>query len=475
MVISTDGIIPQVERFANKFIYSKLNTKLFNKAIMAMITKCEKSMGNTFTIVANTALMAEVQEVLGAWLADHKTDGAALWSRKSNGYVEVGATYQAYEFMGNKILFKHDRALDVEFPYRPFGAMIDLTADVNSGKNVKNVEVIGGENNEIKNVNIVEDLTVTKGKVTVDAEVAYDYKTAATIANIDVKKDAELISNVDIYVTNIANPSGAKTTVAEPYTIWYTNVYTQGGSATGSILKASWDGVADQVVPTTEGRLTVYTVNKADELVWLSQQGQLKNTKVVLGGNINMAGVNWTKGINFGAGDFQSHLDGNGFAIMNLNGNSGLLSYAVGSIKNLTIEGVNIASNDFIGALANNSYALIENVTVKNVTVKGTKRVGAIVGIHNGGNMKNCHVENASISGDCYSAGVITGMVNESEGQKFESCTIKNSTVDAELKGAIAGIINGVTLTVQNITIENTTPSELVGKLYNGGKLVEVK
>jgi hypothetical protein len=132
-VISTDGIIPQVERFANKFIYSKLNTKLFNKAIMAMITKCEKSMGNTFTIVANTALMAEVQEVLGAWLADHKTDGAALWSRKSNGYVEVGATYQAYEFMGNKILFKHDRALDVEFPYRPFGAMIDLTADVNSG------------------------------------------------------------------------------------------------------------------------------------------------------------------------------------------------------------------------------------------------------------------------------------------------------------------------------------------------------
>lgn len=133
-VISTDGIIPQVERFANKFIYSKLNTKLFNKAIMAMITKCEKSMGNTFTIVANTALMAEVQEVLGAWLADHKTDGAALWSRKSNGYVEVGATYQAYEFMGNKILLKHDRALDVEFPYRPFGAMIDLTADVNSGK-----------------------------------------------------------------------------------------------------------------------------------------------------------------------------------------------------------------------------------------------------------------------------------------------------------------------------------------------------
>lgn len=350
-----------------------------------------------------------------------------------------------------------------------------LVADVNSGKNVKNVEVIGGENNEIKNVNIVEGLTVTKGKVTVDAEVAYDYKTAATIANIDVKKDAELISNVDIYVTNIANPSGAKTTVAEPYTIWYTNVYTQGGSATGSILKASWDGVADQVVPTTEGRLNVYTVNKADELVWLSQQGQLKNTKVVLGGNINMAGVNWTKGINFGAGDFQSHLDGNGFAIMNLNGNSGLLSYAVGSIKNLTIEGVNIASNDFIGALANNSYALIENVTVKNVTVKGTKRVGAIVGIHNGGNMKNCHVENASISGDCYSAGVITGMVNESAGQKFESCTIKNSTVDAELKGAIAGIINGVTLTVQNITIENTTPSELVGKLYNGGKLVEVK
>ena len=350
-----------------------------------------------------------------------------------------------------------------------------LVADVNSGKSVKNVEVVGGENNEIKNVNIVKDLTVTKGKVTVDAEAVNDYKTAATIANIDVKKDAELISNVDIYVTNIANPSGAKTTVADPYTIWYTKVYTQGGTATGKILKASWDGEVDEPSSETEGKNTVYTVNTPDELVWLSQQGQLKCSKIVLNGNINMAGVNWSNGINFGAGDFESHLDGNGYTIMNLNGTSGLLSYAVGSIKNLTIDGANIGSNDFIGALANNSYANIENVKVKNVTVKGTKRVGAIVGIHNGGSMEKCHVENASISGDCYSAGVITGMVNEFAGQKFKSCTIKNSTVDAELKGAIAGIINGVTLTVQNITIENTTPSELVGGLYNGGKLVEVK
>ena len=37
-----DGIVAQIERFANKFVFSKLNVKYFRKALNAMITKSEK-------------------------------------------------------------------------------------------------------------------------------------------------------------------------------------------------------------------------------------------------------------------------------------------------------------------------------------------------------------------------------------------------------------------------------------------------
>ena len=41
-IISGDGIVAQIERFANKFVFSKLNVKYFRKALNAMITKSEK-------------------------------------------------------------------------------------------------------------------------------------------------------------------------------------------------------------------------------------------------------------------------------------------------------------------------------------------------------------------------------------------------------------------------------------------------
>lgn len=349
-----------------------------------------------------------------------------------------------------------------------------LSANVNTSAKVKNVEVIGGENNEIWNIDITEKLTVTAGKVTVDAEVLNNYKNNITAEEISVKSGAELTTNANIYVKNISNPTGAKTTVNTSWTIWYTDVYTQGGTATGNILKASWDGVADQ--PAYDATTKTYTINTADELVWLAQQDKVNSSKIVLDGNINMAGVNWTKGIHAGDGDYETHIDGKGYSILNLNGTSGLFEYSVGTIKNLTIDGAVIGNVDFAGVLANNAYSSIENVTIKNVSVQGTKHVGAVVGIHNGGMIKNCVVENAAVSGNCYSAGVISGFVNETvKNRIYENCTIKNSNVNTTTKGAITGAINGLTLTIKNIKVIGTTPTSYVGEFYNGGTLVESK
>lgn len=133
-LITGDGVIPQIERFATKFVFHRLTTKLFNKALAAMAAKCDKLTGNTFVFMVNTAFWNEAQEVLSSWLKDWKTDGAFVWSKGENGYVKLGATYNAYTFSGNTIIIKPERSLDVEFPYRKYGVMIDLTADSAKGK-----------------------------------------------------------------------------------------------------------------------------------------------------------------------------------------------------------------------------------------------------------------------------------------------------------------------------------------------------
>lgn len=65
-----------------------------------MVAKSEKAVGNDFVVICNTAFWHEVQTVLGSWLKDFKTDGTYLYSKAANGYVDMGATYNSYEWAG---------------------------------------------------------------------------------------------------------------------------------------------------------------------------------------------------------------------------------------------------------------------------------------------------------------------------------------------------------------------------------------
>lgn len=133
-IVSSDGLIAQVERFATKMLFTRLNTKYFNKALQIIISKLDKPTGNNIAFICNTAMWNEVQDTLSSWIRDWKTEGTFLYSKASNGYVDLGATYQSYSFAGNTITFKIDRSMDVEYPTRKYGLMIDLTADSASGK-----------------------------------------------------------------------------------------------------------------------------------------------------------------------------------------------------------------------------------------------------------------------------------------------------------------------------------------------------
>ena len=55
-IVSSDGIIAQIERFATKMLFTRLNAKYFNKALQIMVSKAEKPTGNHFVFICNTAI-----------------------------------------------------------------------------------------------------------------------------------------------------------------------------------------------------------------------------------------------------------------------------------------------------------------------------------------------------------------------------------------------------------------------------------
>ena len=132
-IISSDGLIAQVERFATKFVFEQLNVEYFKKVIMTMVAKCENPSGNTFTMICNTPMMMEVHKVLDSTLKDYKIDAPFLYN-KVGDKVRLGAQYDGYQYMGNTIIFKLDRSFDIEYFDRKFGVIVDFTAYVTSGR-----------------------------------------------------------------------------------------------------------------------------------------------------------------------------------------------------------------------------------------------------------------------------------------------------------------------------------------------------
>jgi hypothetical protein len=133
-LIAGDGAIPQINRFAGMYSYSKLSINVFNKALMAMSQKSANPTGNEYIFICNERCYADVQTVLAEHLMNFKVTDASVYSQESNGKIKVGAEYQGYNFLGNSIIFKVDRALSIEYPDKGYAVLIDLTADKMSGQ-----------------------------------------------------------------------------------------------------------------------------------------------------------------------------------------------------------------------------------------------------------------------------------------------------------------------------------------------------
>lgn len=124
-----DGIIPQIERYAQRYGYSNLSVNVFMNVISHLRQKSKSSTGNQYAFVVNDKFYDQVQRVLGELLKEYRTDGTYFYSVKADKNVSVGATYDTYIYGGNQISFHVDKALTLEYPDKGYAIAIDLTAD----------------------------------------------------------------------------------------------------------------------------------------------------------------------------------------------------------------------------------------------------------------------------------------------------------------------------------------------------------
>ena len=132
-IIAGDGAIPQINRFAGMYNYAKMSVAVFNKAITTLSQKSEQPTGNTYLFICNEKAYADVQTALAEYLNQFKMISPVVYSVKEGKEVEVGVEYTGYNFLGNKVIFKVDRALSYEYPNKGYSVLIDLTADKATG------------------------------------------------------------------------------------------------------------------------------------------------------------------------------------------------------------------------------------------------------------------------------------------------------------------------------------------------------
>lgn len=138
-LIAGDGLIPQIERFASKFKFAKLNVNVINTVMEQMSQKSVRPTGNHYTFIVNDRLWGQINTVLGDWLKLWGSTPTMLYSKeagmvKADNPMKVGATFVSYEIFGNTVTFMVDRALSKEYSTKSYGICLDMTPDMTTGE-----------------------------------------------------------------------------------------------------------------------------------------------------------------------------------------------------------------------------------------------------------------------------------------------------------------------------------------------------
>ena len=139
-LIAGDGLIPQIERFASKYKYAKMNVNVINTMLDQMNQKAANATGNNYTFIVNDKLWGQINTALGDWLKLWGSTPTMLYSKASRSMVKadnpmkVGGTFVSYEIAGNMVTFMVDRALTKEYPTKGYGICLDMTPDISTNQ-----------------------------------------------------------------------------------------------------------------------------------------------------------------------------------------------------------------------------------------------------------------------------------------------------------------------------------------------------
>lgn len=330
----------------------------------------------------------------------------------------------------------------------------------------------------------------------------HDPSTKANLGKLVVEEGAMLYGDVYLFVTEGSTEwpvevsiaaSALHNSVLETSKVTYKNVpagYAVVEKAGNYVVEKGFEVNGDEVA-----------ISSAAGLEWVAAEVNSRNNyfegkNVVLTADIDLAGYNWTP-IGSAAQDhgFMGNFDGNGYTIKNLNiadialdsdnyAYAGLFGVTEGvdennqnTIKNLTIENVNISTKGHIvaAAIAYPYYTVVENVTVKgDIQIDGGNYVAGVLGYtRRCVNAKNLVVEanaNSSISGGITVGGVLSDLqMNGGLKADYSDFKVSGLTISGDkCVGGISGIIDGQTLkgaTVENVAIvcSDTRKGQIAG------------
>ena len=195
-----------------------------------------------------------------------------------------------------------------------------------------------------------------------------------------------------------------------------------------------------------------YTASTAEELLAWAEAVQTDPTlNITLTDNITLTGEKWTP-----ISDYAGTFDGNNKTITGLTinqsttDNIGLFTSIAesGTVKNLTLDNVDITAGSNVGAIAGQNRGTIENCSVSG-SVKGSSDngyVGGIAGWHRGGSITDCH-SSATAKGIAY----VGGIAGQSDAT-ITACystgdvTATKNSWDYSFAGGVVGYSNGAFL-----------------------------
>ena len=421
------------------------------------------------------------------------TVNAATWKA-------MDESRDAYTGYHDAVKFNSTQAINIELK-RPFAKLRVVTTDMDDLYNVvpEDVTVTYNTNklyttfnayeskavadNAVANLAHVFELSASEysndaaGTKTLFADYMFGAENGTVKFTMDVKDTNSGVIPTIVFNTDIPVQRNYLTTINGP-------VLTDSGNVKVTINDAFengtnwnpeddkydveiWDGKT-LTAPKYNATDDVYEIGAGSQLAWLAAavSGTLDDTRAAipadsfkgktfrLTSDINLGGNEWTP-IGVGGKHFEGIFDGQGKTItgLKITDRSGgdrfaLFCSLAGSaqIKNVVIDNAYIkypadGEDCYASAIVGTIYGdiLFDGITVKNSTITGNNKVGAILA-HDGSSTKitinNCHVDNCYIaSEDLKDGGCVGGLVgyfatgNEGKPNTISNSSVKNSTI----------------------------------------------